>query len=263
MKIFLTFILVVVALCSLFVEIDKSAFLIYNESFDRAIYSFALAKGLNAIISVLQSSEVNLSFFVGATIGIGQVLDPINDLVERFSMIMLISSVSLGVQHLLLLMGKSMFVKVLLLLSAVIVIIGIWVKKFNISVIFNFVFKLLLLLIVLRFGAVVFIHANEILYNKVYATEYKESSDFIDRYKSNLEVLQKDQKRLASSLPQLESRSETFSKKVIKLITIFVVTTILFPLFFIWIFLYLMRFIFHVKIDYGIISQLKYSKDVE
>lgn len=260
MRLFLTIFLLVSAVFSLYAHIDESALEIYNESFDRAVYSFALAKGLNAIISVLQSSEVNFSLFLaGGTIGIGQILDPINDLVERFSMIMLISSVSLGVQHLLLLLGKSIFIKALLGLSIVVLVVGIWVKKFHIKHVFEWNVKLVLILFILRFGAVFFLYANEMLYNEVYAQEYKNSSDYIDRYKSNLEKLKQDQKRLDASLSNLESKSEAFSKRVIKLITIFVVTTILFPLLFLWFFIFLLRTIFNTKTDYAIISQLKHK----
>ncbi|MBC8238327.1 MAG: hypothetical protein H8E76_08900 [Helicobacteraceae bacterium] len=256
MKIFLTIILVLISILSLVSELDNGALKIYDETFDRAIYSFALAKGLNAVISVLQSSEVNLSFFVGATIGIGQILDPINDLVERFSAIMLLSSISLGVQHLLLIISKSVFVKILLIVFSVVSVLFIWIQKFHTSYALKMSMKLVLVLLVLRFGAVLFIYSNELLYNEVYAGEYNTSKDFIYGYKSNLESLQQDQKRLAASLNKLESTSETFSNKVIKLITIFVVTTILFPLLFVWLFIFIIKLIYNKEVDYAIILGL-------
>ena len=256
MKIFLTIFLVLLSMISLYSELDNAALKIYDETFDRAIYSFALAKGLNAVISVLQSSEVNLSFFVGATIGIGQILDPLNDLVERFSAIMLVASISLGVQHLLLIISKSIFVKILLLVFAIMSILLIWMKKFQTSNALKLSMKLVLVLLVLRFGAVLFIYSNELLYNEVYAGEYHTSKDFINGYKSNLESLQQDQKRLATSLSKLESKSETFSNKVIKLITIFVVTTILFPLLFVWLFIFVIKLIYNKEVDYAIILGL-------
>ena len=42
---------------------------------------------------------------------------------------------------------------------------------------------------------------------------------------------------------------EVFSKKVIELITIFVVTTVIFPLMFLWFFISLIRWIFNLKFD--------------
>ena len=259
MKIFLTLLLLLVALISFFGVIDDNAIKIYDETFERAIYSFALAKGLNAVISVLQSSEVSLGLVLGATIGVGQVLDPVNDLVERFSMIMLISSISLGVQHLLLVIGKSLFVKLSLLVFTSIILIGIWVKKFNANFVFILSLKVLALLFILRFGAVFFVYANQFLYHEVYANEYKSSSEFIDNYKYDLQRLERDQKVLDNSLSKLQNKSEIFSNKVIKLATIFIVTTILFPLVYIWLFVLLIRMIITKKLDYGIIPTLNHK----
>lgn len=61
--------------------------------------SFATARTLNAVISVVQGTQVELQpGGVGMTFTPGQVLDPINDLVEQFSLLMLAASVSFGVQ---------------------------------------------------------------------------------------------------------------------------------------------------------------------
>lgn len=249
MKIFLTVLLIILSLFSLFVTIDESAMLIYNESFDRAVYSFAIAKGLNAIISVIQSSEVSASFIVGATIGVGQVLDPINDLIERFSWIMLASSVSIGIQHLLLLLGKSLFVKVAIVISAFIGILSMWVKKLHFSFSFVLSLKIIFLLLVLRFGAIVFIYTTQMFYNQVYAEQYESSTTYINEYKSELEEVQNNKQDLDGFWSKMENKMEVFSKKVIELITIFVVTTVIFPLLFLWFFISLIRWIFKIKFD--------------
>jgi len=249
MKIFLSIILVIVSLLSLFFEVDKSAMALYYQSFDRAVYSFALAKGLNAVISVIQSSEISVSFFVGATVGLGEILDPLNDLIERFSWIMLMSSVSIGIQHLLLLLGKSLFVKVSLSIGIVVVFLLMWVKKLHNSHAFLLVFKIVFLLLVLRFGAVLFVYTNENFYNNIYAQNYKSSTTFMSEYKSDLEEIQKDKKQLDSYWDEFEDKMETFSKKVIKLITIFIVTTVIFPLLFLWFLIILVKWIFNLRFD--------------
>ena len=260
MKIVLTLFLLFISLFSWYSGVDADAIEIYNQTFDRAVYSFALAKGLNAIISVLQSSEVNFSLFVaGGTIGVGQILDPVNDLVERFSMIMLISSVSLGLQHLLLLLAKSTFLKLALLVSSFAVLLALWFKRLESSKAFVFFMRLVVLFIVLRFAAVSFVYANQFLYEQIYAKQYESSSQYISEYKSNLEVLQEDQKKLVSSLSGLEKKSELFSKKVIQIITIFVVSTIAFPLVFLWFLVFLLRLILSMKVDYDILLPMKYK----
>ena len=51
-------------------------------SFARTLAALAATRGLDSAISLAQSSEVSFSFGPGGSLGIGQVLDPVNDLVE-------------------------------------------------------------------------------------------------------------------------------------------------------------------------------------
>lgn len=66
----------------------------------RAGTAYVSARGLNAAISVIQESELELSpAGLGVSLAAGQVLDPVNDLVEQFSSVMLVASTSLIVQR--------------------------------------------------------------------------------------------------------------------------------------------------------------------
>ncbi|RAR61486.1 hypothetical protein BCL93_10583 [Onishia taeanensis] len=79
-----------------------------------AFQSFALAKALNAVISVLQSVTGDALL---VQIQFGEVLDPANDMVERFSWVMFASTVSLAFQKLLLGIAGSLPVKSVLSLG--------------------------------------------------------------------------------------------------------------------------------------------------
>jgi hypothetical protein len=69
---------------------------------ERALITAAIARGLNGVISVAQGTEIAVQpIGVGVTITAGQILDPLNDLVERFSWLALVASASLGTQLLL------------------------------------------------------------------------------------------------------------------------------------------------------------------
>ena len=69
----------------------------------RALVTFAVARGLNGVISVAQGTEVAVEpGGVGVNFTVGQILDPINDLVEQFSSVMLVAASSLGLQKILL-----------------------------------------------------------------------------------------------------------------------------------------------------------------
>ena len=79
--------------------LDDNARLVTNENFKQSLTVAAVARGFNSLISVAQGTEVAIQpVGVGVTLTLGEVLDPVNDLVERFSMLALIASVSLGVQ---------------------------------------------------------------------------------------------------------------------------------------------------------------------
>lgn len=98
-----------------------------EESLTRAAALFATARGLNAVVSVLQSSEVSGSVVVAqGTISPGQALDPVNDLVERFSALMLTATVALGGSLLLLEAGDMLGLAVLLPLGLVLVAGSLW-----------------------------------------------------------------------------------------------------------------------------------------
>ena len=68
----------------------------------RVIIAFGLARTLNGAISVAQGTEIALQpAGIGVTLTAGEVLDPLNDLVERFSILALTATISLQGQILL------------------------------------------------------------------------------------------------------------------------------------------------------------------
>ena len=98
--------------------LDSSASRYVEAGLKRALVSFAAARTLNAVISVVQGTQVDVQpGGVGMTFTPGQVLDPINDLVEQFSLLMLAASVAFGVQLALIRFGA--FWAVSLMLSVV------------------------------------------------------------------------------------------------------------------------------------------------
>jgi hypothetical protein len=71
--------------------------------FRQALLTYAAARTLDAAVSLAEGTELALQpAGVGVTVSAGEVLEPIDDLVEQFSAVMLVSATSLGVQSLLL-----------------------------------------------------------------------------------------------------------------------------------------------------------------
>jgi len=71
-----------------------------ENSFTRTLAALAATRGLDSAISLAQSSEVSFSFGPGGSLGIGQALDPVNDLVEQYGALLLTSTTALGIQRL-------------------------------------------------------------------------------------------------------------------------------------------------------------------
>jgi len=91
-----------------------------NNSITNAGLIYGTARGINALVSLLQGTELNLLVM---TFSIGEVLDPVNDLIERFSDVVLWALGSLALQKILLaLVSQKLFN---ILLSAVAVCAGV------------------------------------------------------------------------------------------------------------------------------------------
>lgn len=110
--------LIAVTLAAWFSPLDHRAQDYVEAGLKRAFVTFAAARGLNAIISVIQGTELSIGVAAEATFSIGEVLDPVNDMVEQFSDLMLLATVSFGIQEVLLIIGQHAFVKVGLTLVA-------------------------------------------------------------------------------------------------------------------------------------------------
>ncbi|MEM7294214.1 MAG: hypothetical protein AAF420_12590, partial [Pseudomonadota bacterium] len=96
---FLTAILVALMVLGLTRHLDQRASPPIDNAFEQALLTFAVVRGINAVISVVQGTEVAIEpAGIGVVLTPGEVFDPINDLIERFSWIMLLASTSLGAQ---------------------------------------------------------------------------------------------------------------------------------------------------------------------
>ncbi|MCZ2720255.1 hypothetical protein O1D97_01005 [Marinomonas sp. 15G1-11] len=96
--------------------IDRYAEAYINRSISTSLLSFGVAKAFNATISVL--STITLQVPLIGSIQIGELLDPLNDLVEDFSTIMKYSISSLLIQKFIVEILQTIHFKLFLTLSA-------------------------------------------------------------------------------------------------------------------------------------------------
>jgi len=146
-------------------------------AFKRALAGAAIARGLNGVISVAQGTEFAVQpAGIGVVFAPGEILDPINDLVERFSWIMLLASSSLGVQQVLLSMSAWHGILVALTIGGILLVAVSWFGNANWMWLRSFLFRFFLLMTMLRFMMPVVSVANDWVYNTFLAQQYEVAS---------------------------------------------------------------------------------------
>jgi hypothetical protein len=94
---------VVAGALSLEGSLDRGAQAATDRVFRQAVLTYAAARSLDAAVSLAEGTELALEpGGVGVTISAGEILEPLDDLLEQFSSLLLISTTSLGLQSLLL-----------------------------------------------------------------------------------------------------------------------------------------------------------------
>jgi len=267
-KTVLTLLLIAAVIAALFAPVDDEALKIHDAAFERSVGAFAVAKGLNAVISLLQGTEINATpAGVGVTITIGEILDPMNDLVERFSWIMLAASVSLGVQKFLLIFGAMPWLAWSTAAILILWTVTLWVRPLQRRLPVTLLLRLGIVLVLLRFAAPAFVYAEQLAYTSLMQPQYQESLEVLGETRSELDDLATQSKSRAAAgddegflgslsgsydrmkgyfdietrLASLQQTLDDAQKRILELITIFVTLNLLLPLLFLWILLNLLR----------------------
>lgn len=108
--------------------LDDHAESYFRDTTTDAALAYATVRGVNAVVSVLKESAVEVSpAGVGLSIAAGQILDPIDDLTERLSLVLVTALVSLGLQKLVMEIGQQA-PPLLLALVALLLIIPLWLR---------------------------------------------------------------------------------------------------------------------------------------
>lgn len=156
-----------------------------DEGLKRSLISFASARVLNGVISVLQGTALDIQpLGFGVTLAVGEILDPVNDLVESFSTIMLTASVAFGIQKLLLAIGANWTVS-----AALTMIASVWAILFLVNRSPQWLFRLVGVLLFIRFVMPVATIGSAKLFEGFSADAYAASQAGLDRTTNELKVL--------------------------------------------------------------------------
>ena len=252
---------------------DRKGEAYLEQGLKRALVTFAVSRALNGVISVAQETEVALEpAGVGVTLLPGQILDPVNDLIERFSWVMLAASTSLGLQKLFAtIFGWQVFSWVLTA-WIVFAIALIWFPRIPgmPPAWRQLVLKSTVVFMVLRFLTPALAFTSEAAYQLFLEARYDSAlqglqsarnevveiqaatappgdataadSSLFDRAKA-LYQSARDGINIGQRMQQLSAIASRTTENAIELIVIFVFQTMIFPLLFLWLTIRLFRFL--------------------
>lgn len=214
-----------------------------SDAITAAAVSYATARGINALVSMMQSSSVEAGIgVVSGSVTVGELLDPINDMIERFATVMTWVLASLAAQKLLLLIASH---QLFLYLVAVVGLSALLLLFYGPSRTQNIVFRGFLVLVFVRFALGLAVALNSGVDLLFLEQQQQQNDREIERFQENLfsidggESLDADSLRDSTlafwsglSLDELERRISDGIEKFINLVAIYLLKTILFPLFF-------------------------------
>ncbi|HAI69670.1 MAG TPA: hypothetical protein DCM38_09585 [Gammaproteobacteria bacterium] len=214
------------------IETESAAYL--DDTLQKAGTAFLIARALNATLSVMQSFTITP--FLGE-LSLGEVLDPINDLVERFSLVMLAVTVSIGIQQLLMEIGITVDMTYIILPALILILVSLFsstqMSKHRLRML---AYKLLLFVFLVRFA----IPMTGLIGSHISASFLADKRDTamesieVSKQKISAITIKEAATSPKDSLEQLKQDSQEIVGQIVKLITLFVFETILFPLLVLW-----------------------------
>jgi hypothetical protein len=164
-----------------------------EDALKRALATFAVARTLNGVISVAQGTEIALEpGGVGVMLTPGQILDPINDLVERFSSVMLVAASSLGLQIVLLEILSWWVLTAALVASLVVALLLIWSPQLRNNRFVAVMARAAVALTVIRFALPVIIICTNFVFETFLETRHDVASSELSASASQIEQISAD-----------------------------------------------------------------------
>lgn len=210
-KIAVSVILGLAVVLSLTGLVDSQGRAYADAALKRAVVTFSIARTLNGVISMAQETEFAFEpAGIGVTVMPGELLDPINDLIERFSWVMLASTASIGIQGVLLRMSEWWGVSLLLVVAAGFLLYVLWgpeTPPWSRRVVYH----ALLVALFLRFAVPVLLIATSLV-----------SDTFLrERAEQAAAALQQSSQEIREELPQteIEVKEQTIGERLSALVT--------------------------------------------
>lgn len=235
---------------------------------ERALVTYGVSRGLNGIISVVQGTEVAIEpVGIGMTFTPGQILDPVNDLIERFSTVVLVSGTAFGLQRVLIDVVSAPLFSIAVSLMLLLALMIMWGRRglknwgFYNQRVSAFLCRSALIFVIIRFSIPLAAILSENVYEYFLASSYQQSSQTLISTTDQLQKIQQKTDAVSSSVTESKSlldsardlyystankldmqqhiddfkqAAENISEHAIQLIVVFVFQTLLLPLVSVW-----------------------------
>ena len=237
--------------CAWLAPMDAPATAQVDAGLKRALISFATARALHGVLSVVQGTQFSAQpLGVGVTLTPGQLLAPVNDLVRHFSDLMLAASVAFGVQKAVIAIGSYWPI------SAVLTVVALawgWVY-FRQQRVQPWLSKVLVVLLMARFAIPVVIIGTDAIWQKFLAADYvatqiaidsasgqaqrlgppavtgTESTSFLDKARQWMSGVTEVKARFED----IKLAAERVTEQIIRLMVIFLLQTLILPVLLLW-----------------------------
>ena len=235
--------------CAWLAPMDAPATARVDAGLKRALISFATARALHGVLSVVQGTQFSAQpLGVGVSLTPGQLLAPVNELVKNFSDFMLAASVAFGVMKAAIAIGSYVPVS----LALTVVAAGwAWVY-FRQRQTLAWLSKLLLVLLMARFAVPLAVLGTDVLFQKFMAADYVSTQQAIDTTSGQTAKLGPPvvpdsagvMDRIKAWISQttdfkarfedIRQAAERVTEQVIRLMVIFLMQTLIIPLLLLW-----------------------------
>ena len=237
--------------CAWLAPLDAPATAQVEAGLKRALVSFATARALHGVLSVVQGTQFSAQpLGVGVTLTPGQLLAPVNDLVKHFSDLMRVASVACGVQKAMIAIGSYWLISAAL--TAVALAWG-WVY-FRQQRVRPWLSKVLVVLLMARFAIPVVVIGTDAIWQKFLAADYVATQTAIDSASGqaqklgppvvaateNTSIVDKARQWM-SGVTDIKARFEDIKlaaeravEQIIRLMVIFLLQTLILPVLLLW-----------------------------
>lgn len=209
---------------------------------------YGTARGINALVSALQGTELDMWL---VTFSIGELLDPINDVIERFSGVMTVAITSLVIQQLLLLVVSDVTFSIALTALAVATVVAWFVARAGG---FPALFRTFIIVVFIRFSLALVIVAN-LWVDQVFLPDSNSAEHRVMKsFYGDLEEVDRtvrgegERKRsdLAGQFDDLEQRFDEFVDGTLRLLGSVLLKSVIIPLIFLYAILQVARGLFRM-----------------